>query len=325
MTGAAGTPCNWWCATMKRLERPWQQEPAALAATLGSDLERGLSSAEAASRLARLGRNRFREAPPVPAWRRLLAQLRDPLVGLLLVAVLVSFAAWWVERGQTWPVDALVILAIVAANALIGFAQETRADRAAAALARMSEASSTVLRDGRRHSVPATELVPGDLLLLGEGDAVGADARLVAANGLRVQEAALTGESEPVDKTPAMLDGEAGLADRGNMVFKGTAVTQGSATALVTATGMSTEMGQIAGLLERTVEDPTPLQREVARMGRTLGAAVVLVALLVVASVLLLTEVQGASGLVAVLLLGVSLAVAAVPEGLPAILSLVLA
>src|SRR5690606_11947819 len=194
-----------------------------------------------------------------------------------------------------------------------------------AALSRMTEVTSAVLRDGRLERVPSTALVRGDVLVLGEGDAVGADGRLFDAATLRVQEASLTGESEAVLKQVDALRGEVSLGDRVNMVFKGTAVAQGSARALVTATGMATEMGAIADMLEQTREEATPLQREVGRVGRMLGIAVVVIAIVVVATVLSLSEVRGAGDIVTVMLLGVSLAVAAVPEGLPAILSLVLA
>ena len=296
-----------------------------VAAAIDTDLQHGLSAAQAAERLARDGPNALRRAPPLPAWRRLLAQFQDPLVYLLLVAVLISLAAWWLEGRQGWPMDALVIGAILLANGLLGYVQEARAQDAVAALARMTAVTSSVLRDGRLMRVPSEALVRGDLLVLAEGDAVGADARLVEAAALRVNEASLTGESEAVLKDPAPLSEPAAIGDRLDMVFKGTAVVQGSGRAVVTATGMATEMGAIAGLLETTVEERTPLQREVRRIGRMLGVAVILIAAVVVGSIVLLTELRSLSDWVDVLLLGVSLAVAAVPEGLPAILSVVLA
>lgn len=296
-----------------------------LAQRLDCDPARGLSAAEAARRLARDGPNALRAKPPRPAWRRLLAQFADPLVGLLLAAVAVSLGAWAFEGGDGLPVDAIVITAILALNALLGYAQEARAESAVAALARMTEAVSTVLRDGQVQQVPSATLVVGDVLLLAEGDAVGADARLFQAAALRVQEASLTGESEAVLKDPATLPAAAPLGDRLDMVFKGTAVVQGSGRALVTATAMRTEMGAIAGMLDTAHEQPTPLQIEVRRIGRVLAVAVTLVALVVMASVVLLQGVRTPADLLPVLLLGVSLAVAAVPEGLPAILSVVLA
>ncbi|MBC7732695.1 MAG: HAD-IC family P-type ATPase, partial [Bacteriovorax sp.] len=305
-------------------------EASAVATAMHSDIRRGLSATEAASRLAAQGPNALRGVAVVPPWRRWLAQFQDPLVALLLAAIVIALAAWWIEGRHGWPVDALVITVVVLLNAALGRLQEAKAENAVAALGRMLEASATVLRDGQPHTVPSAALVTGDVLVLTEGDAVGADARLLQATSLRVQEASLTGESEAVLKNAATLAQSAPLADRVNMVFKGTSVVQGSARAVVTATGMATEMGRIAHLLDATVPTLSPLQKEVARTGRHLGVAVVAIAVVVVGTILLmsdlrLSEKSGAADVIPVLLLGVSLAVAAVPEGLPAILSLVLA
>ncbi|HET7526268.1 MAG TPA: HAD-IC family P-type ATPase, partial [Burkholderiaceae bacterium] len=296
-----------------------------VANALGVDLERGLSSQEASRRLARDGPNELRAATVQPIWRRILAQFEDPLVYLLLVAVAIALIAWAVEGRVGWPVDGIVITAVVLLNGALGFAQEARAEGAVAALARMTAAGSTVLRNGLEQRVPSAQLVRGDLLVLREGDTVGADARLLQANALRIQEASLTGESEAVLKDPATLPAAVALGDRLNLVFKGTAVVQGTGRAVVIATGMGTEMGAIAGMLDATIAAPTPLQLEVARIGRMLGVAVVVIAIIVVGTVLLLSDIRSASDVITVLLLGVSLAVAAVPEGLPAILSVVLA
>jgi magnesium-transporting ATPase (P-type) len=304
---------------------PWRVEATEVAAVLGADLDRGLDAAEAAARLERHGPNRLEPAAAVPAWRKLLAQLADPLVYLLLGAVAVSLVAWVADGAAGVPYEAIVIAVIVALNAVLGYVQEARAEQAVAALQRMAAAAATVVRDGREQRVAAPDVVPGDLLLLAEGDAVSADARLVEAASLTVAEAALTGESEPVLKDVAPLAGPAGVGDRVNMVFDGTAVTRGRGRAVVTATGMATEMGTIAGLLGRTEEQRTPLQREVARIGRMLGVAVIAIAIVVITAILLTSEVDEASEVVDVLLVGVSLAVAAVPEGLPAVLSVVLA
>ena len=304
-------------------------EANAVAAALAVDVEHGLSAQEAARRLTVNGPNELRAAPRAPAWRRVLAQFQDPLIYLLLAAVAVALVAWWVERpaggGSGWPVDAIVIAAVVLLNGVIGHVQEAKAQNAVAALARMTAATSGVQRDGRPQRVPSAELVLGDLLVLAEGDAVGADARLLQATTLRVQEAALTGESEAVLKNAATLTAPAALGDQLNMVFKGTAVAQGAGRAVVTATGMATQMGEVAALLEATTQEPTPLEKEVARVGRTLGIAVVAIAVVVVATILLVSEIRSTADVVQVLLLGVSLAVAAVPEGLPAILAVVLA
>jgi len=309
----------------RAISDPSLMETSAVAAALDADIETGLSAPEAARRLAQNGPNELRAAPRVPAWRRALAHFQDPLIYLLLAAVVVAVVAWWVEGRAGWPVDATVIAAVVLINGVIGHVQEAKAQDAVAALAKMTAATTTVLRDGEPQRVPSAELVRGDLIVLAEGDAVGADARLLEATTLRVQEAALTGESEAVLKDTATLVQPAPLADQLDMVFKGTAVAQGTGRAVVTATGMETQMGRIAALLESTVEEPTPLEKEVARVGRTLGVAVVAIAVVVVGIILLMSEIRGTADLVHVLLLGVSLAVAAVPEGLPAILAVVLA
>jgi magnesium-transporting ATPase (P-type) len=292
---------------------------------LGTDVERGLSAPEAARRLAADGPNELRTVPPVPAWQRMLVHFEDPLIYLLLAAVAISLAAWVIRGRDGWPIDAIVIALIVVVNAILGYLQEAKAERAVAALAKMTAVMSSVVRDGRVVRLPSAELVRGDLFVLGEGDAVGADARLVKADALRVQEASLTGESAAVLKDAATLAAPAALGDRLDMVFKGTAVVQGAGRAVVTATGMGTEMGAIAALLEATEAEPTPLQVEVGRIGRMLGLAVVVIATVVVATVLAISDIRGVADVVPVLLLGVSLAVAAVPEGLPAILSVVLA
>ncbi|WP_081784924.1 cation-translocating P-type ATPase [Cellulomonas sp. KRMCY2] len=291
---------------------------------LGTDPLRGLTGDEAARRLTEHGPNELTAEPSVPLWLRLLAQLRDPLIYLLLGAVVISVVAWVAEGAEGLPFDAMVIGVIVAANAVLGFVQERRAESAVAALQQMSAPTASVVRDGEVRRVPTREVVPGDLLALAEGDTVTADARLVATAALTIAEASLTGESEAVAKSPAVLPTPVGLGDRTDMVFGGTAVTRGTGRAVVVATGMGTQTGRIAQLLEATEAEQTPLQREIARVGRTLGIAVVVIATVVVGTVLLTSDLHRVSDVVTVLLLGVSLAVAAVPEGLPAILSVVL-
>jgi len=290
-----------------------------------TDPSTGLTAEEAARRLAQNGRNELLTAPPEPWWRTLARQFQDPLVYLLGVAIVISAAAWVAEGAHGVPVDALVIGAIVVANALIGYVQQAKVADAVAALATLTAATSVVVRDGELVDLPSAELVLGDLLVLTEGDSVGADARVLSAVGLAVHEASLTGESVPVEKSAERLPSQVPVADRCDMVFKGTAVARGSGRAVVTATGMATEMGAIAELLGRTEAEPSPLQRELGRVSRALGVAVVAIAIVVMAALLAVAGVDDTAGLVAVLLLGVSLAVAAVPEGLPAVLSLVLA
>lgn len=290
-----------------------------------SDGQCGLSSAEAARRLAAYGPNELTPEEPVPTWRRVLEQFRDPLIYLLLAAIVVSLAAWAFEGAEGVPFDAVVIAVIVVLNAVLGHVQQARAEHAVAALQRLSAATATVLRDGVPQRIATRDLVPGDLLLLAEGDTVAADARLLSSAALAVSESALTGESEPVLKDARTLADAAPLGDRFDMVFNGTAVTRGVGRAVVTATGMRTQMGLIAGLLHTTEEAPTPLQREIARVGRMLGIAVVVITVVVMATVFGVFGVETVDDVVTALLLGVSLAVAAVPEGLPTILSVVLA
>jgi len=307
------------------VHEPWRREASDIAASLGTDQRRGLTADEAASRLARYGPNQLAASEPVPGWRKFLAQFADPLIYLLLAAVVISFAAWLIEGAEEIPFEVIVILTIIILNAILGYVQEARAEQAVAALQRMAAAMSGVIRDGVEQRIPSVDVVPGDVLLLAEGDAISADARLIEASSLMVAEASLTGESEAVLKQTAALDEPAGIGDRINMVFNGTAVTRGRGRAVVTATGMATEMGNIARLLGGTEEAPTPLQREVSRIGKMLGLAVIIIAVVVIGAILLTADIEEATDLVDVLLVGVSLAVAAVPEGLPAILSVVLA
>ncbi|HET8777806.1 MAG TPA: cation-translocating P-type ATPase, partial [Candidatus Limnocylindria bacterium] len=298
---------------------------ADVARELRTDPEHGLTAAEAAERLRQDGPNRLATQARTPAWRRFAAQFADPLIYLLLGAIVVSVLAWALDGADGVPIEALVIAGIVLGNGVLSYIQERQAEAAVAALQRMAAPTAHVVRDGDELRIAAEEVVVGDVLVVGEGDAVTADGRLVSSASFTVAEAPLTGESEPVIKHAGALAEPAGIGDRLNMLFAGTAVTRGRGRALVTATGMGTEMGRIAALLERTDDEPTPLQREISYVGRALGVAVVVIAVIVVAAILLTSEVSSARALVGVLLLGVSLAVAAVPEGLPAILTVILA
>ena len=295
-----------------------------VATEAGTDAAKGLGAHEAVERLARDGANALVGRRPVPQWRRLLSQFADPLVYLLLGAIAIALAAWLTEGRDGAPYDALVITAVVLANAAIGYVQERRSENAVAALQRMAAASAAVVRDGDVVHVPALDVVVGDLLLLAEGDAVTADARLTEST-LSVAEAPLTGESVPVPKGVDPVAEATGIGDRTCMVFAGTAVTRGTGRAVVTATGMDTEMGRIARMLGETESDPTPLQREIAQLGRVMGIAVLAIAVIVIGAVFLTQDITSLAEAVEVLLLGVALAVAAVPEGLPAIMSVVLA
>ena len=321
----------------RRVNGPVLKDPSIVgvdqvALALNVDPDRGLDEAEAARRLDRFGPNELAGAPPVPAWRKFLQQFKDPLVYLLLAATAISLVAWVVERshpasggGEPLPFDAIVIMIILILNAALGYAQEAKAERAVDALASMTAPHASVLRGGRVVSLETSRIVPGDVVVLAEGDSVGADGRLFQAAGLRVAEASLTGESLPVGKRPGRLDQPKALGDRTNMVFNGTAVTQGNGRMIVTSTGMDTQVGKIADMLADTQEEPTPLQKEMARVSKLLGLAVCLIAALVLAALALMEGFQTTQDLIDSLLMAVSLAVAAVPEGLTAILTVVLA
>ena len=287
---------------------------AEIAARLETDPVRGLSGSDAERRRAAYGDNMLLEKPPEAWWWKLLRQFRELVIWILLAAAVIAGA-----MGD-WA-DTAAIIAIVLVNALIGFVQEERAMQALAVLQRMSAPLAKVVRDGELLSLPARELVPGDRIQLEAGDCVPADARLLEAYGLRVQEAALTGESAPVEKTPTgPLPPATPLGDRRSIVHSGTVVAAGRAGAIVVATGMSTELGRIASLLERSVPETTPLQRRLAELGRVL----IMICLAVVAVIFTLELLRGGS-VRDVLLRAVSLAVAAVPEGLPAVVTVVLA
>jgi Ca2+-transporting ATPase len=304
---------------------PYQASSDAVTKAFGTDAHRGLGETEARTRLKRNGRNELTAEEPVPGWRKFLAQFKDLLVILLLVAAAISAALWLVERESALPYEAMAILAVVLLNAVMGYIQESRAESAVAALRKMSADAATVIRDGERRSIPAAEIVPGDIILIEEGDTIPADARVIHSTALQSAEAALTGESLPVSKDVAPVVGEAGLGDRHNMIFSGTAATYGRGKAVVTATGMQTEMGRIAGMLEAEPEETTPLQKELDRVGRILGVVVVVIAVVMIGTIILVENVRGFSALFDVLILGVALAVAAVPEGLPAVVTAVLA
>jgi Ca2+-transporting ATPase len=302
----------------------YRQPAADVVEALRTHTTRGLGDDDARTRLERYGPNQLTAEKPTPAWRRFLAQFQDVLVLLLLAATAISAGLWAFERDAALPYEALAILAVVLLNATMGYVQESRAEAAVAALRAMSAADATVIRGGERRSIAATGLVPGDVILLEEGDTIPADGRLIESTALQTGEAALTGESLPVGKNVAPIADDVPIGDRGNMVFSGTVVTYGHGRAVVTATGMRTEMGRIAGLLETTRDEATPLQRELDRTGRLLGIVVVAIAIVMIATILLVEDVEGPAAIFDVLILGVALAVAAVPEGLPAVVTAVL-
>lgn len=276
--------------------------------------EQGLEAAEAATRLAAFGENRLLEAKPRSPWLKLLDQFSNFLVVLLLLAAILA----WVVGDLK---DAIVIVGVVVFNALLGFYQEHRAEQTLAALKQMLAAHARVRRSGQVQEVEAAQLVPGDIVLLEAGDRVPADGRLLAAHTLDVEEAALTGESQAVSKTTvALAEADLPLGDRTNLLYMNTVITRGRAELLVTATGMGTEMGKLAGMIATTPETNTPLQQQLDTLGKKLA----IIAGVVVALIFGLNYAQGLEWTQAAMT-SVALAVAAIPEGLPAVVTVTLA
>ena len=292
----------------------YSQAATDLISELRSDKQLGLSVAEAARRLEHYGPNRLQEAAPRRWWMALLSQFNELIVWILIAAaVLAGVLGDWT--------DALAIALIVLMNGLIGFVQEGRAERALESLKRLSTPQVRLLRGGQGTIVSSDEIVPGDIVLLEAGDIIPADGRLISSYSLAIQESALTGESLPVEKqADVILPAETPLAERRNMAFLATTVASGRAVLLVTTTGMMTELGQIARLLTQTAREKTPLQRRLAELGQILLAIC-----LVIVGVIFVLQLMRGERLLEVLLLAISLAVAAIPEGLPAVVTVALA
>ena len=294
---------------------PHTLEVADIAGSLDTSTAHGLDSAEATARLGSIGPNRLAEARRDPAWKRFLNQFRDVLIAILFVAAIVSF----VVSGELK--TPAVVLVVVLLNAFIGFIQENRAEASLDALKKMLTTSSRIRRDGQVMSVPAEQLVPGDIVLIEAGDRVPADGRLYMAANLEIEEAALTGESTPSVKTiESVADREAPLGDRTNMAYMNTVVTRGRGEVVITATGMSTEIGRIADLLRSTETDKTPLQKQLEGLAHSLAK----LSGLIVAAVFAIGLARG-NEVSELLNLAVALAVATIPEGLPAVTAVTLA
>lgn len=311
---------------MNQTEKPWHAMSAAEALEYWeADGRVGLTPEEVERRRAQLGENALPEPPKPSAIKQLLGQLADPLVGALLVAALVSLGVAISEPHGSWITrfsDTAAILLIVVVNALIGFFQERRAEAALDALSKMAAPSAKVVREGAVSILPARALVPGDLLELEAGDSVPADVRLVSARELQTEEAALTGESTPVSKNAeGALATDAPLGDRETMVYLGTSIVRGRARAVVVATAQYTELGRIGALIRSAEREDTPLEQRLARLGKI----ILLLCLAISALLFILGIVQGGRSWTVLLLTAVSLAVAAIPEGLPAITTITLA
>jgi P-type Ca2+ transporter type 2C len=291
----------------------YQIEPQAVVKELGSNMATGLSETEATRRLSEFGRNELKESGIKSPWLIFLDQLKELMVVILIIASVISALLGDYS-------DAIAIGAIVILNAVLGFSQEYRAEKAMAALKKLAVPSVKVRRDGEVSEISAVGLVPGDVVLLEAGNFVAADCRVLESAGLQTQEAALTGESLPVRKTSDALDQpDLALADRRNMVYMGTHITSGRGEAVVAETGMRTELGRIAGMIQSVHQEATPLQKRLMQLGKVLAAA----AFFIVILIFILGWFRG-EDLKVLFLTAVSIAVAAVPEGLPAIMTIAL-
>ncbi|MBP5842644.1 HAD-IC family P-type ATPase, partial [Lactiplantibacillus plantarum] len=292
----------------------YQQALSAVYEELGTD-EHGLQQSAATQRLEQYGPNALNQQKATSLLQKFIAQFKDFMIIVLLVAALIA-----AFTGEA--VDAVIILLVVVLNAIFGVFQESKAEEAINALKEMSAPDATVLRDGQLQTVKSDALVPGDVVSLEAGDIVPADLRLIESASLKVEESALTGESVPVEKQAEMIaDGELPIGDRLNMAYMNSNVTYGRATGIVVATGMQTEVGRIAGMIEAADETTTPLQANLTQLGKSLTILILVIAAVVFGIGML----RGQESLINMLLTAISLAVAAIPEGLPAIVTITLA
>ena len=299
---------------------PYSQRPEELISVLETNSTSGLSSSEALVRKGKYGENKLRERHKKTTLQRFLDQFKDAMILILIAAAIVSFVVVCAEQNWGELFEPLLILLIVVLNAVMGVYQEGKAEKALDALKNMSAPHARVIRDGEEKIIDAKDLVPGDIIRLEAGDFIPADARLLHSAGLKSEESALTGESVPSEKDyQSEVKEGAAIGDRHNMVYSGCSITYGTATAVVTATGMDTEMGKIANLLDNEEDGQTPLQQKLAQLGKYLG----IMALVACAIIFVVGLINGIPVL-EIFMTAVSLAVSAIPEGLPAIVTIVL-
>ena len=288
--------------------------------TLNTNESKGLNPNQANELREKYGLNKLREKKKKTNVQRFFEQFKDVMILILLVAAAISFVIAVVEQNPKEFFEPVLILLIVVLNAVMGVMQESKAEKALDALKNMSAPHARVIRDGEEKIIDASELVPGDIIRLEAGDFIPADARLLHSVSLKSEESALTGESVPSEKdADAEIKENAPLGDRSNMVFSGCSVTYGTATAVVTATGMDTEMGKIANLLDNEAEGQTPLQEKLAQLGKYLGFLA-----LAACAVIFVVGIANGIPVMEIFMTAVSLAVSAIPEGLPAIVTIVL-
>ena len=289
-------------------------------AGLDSDLQLGLSAQHVEARQKQYGENKLQEKKKKTNWQRFLDQFKDVMILILIAAAAISFVIACVEGNPKEFFEPVLILLIVIMNAVMGVMQESKAEKALDALKSLSAPHARVIRDGTEEVIEASQLVPGDIIRLEAGDFVPADARLIRSVSLKSEESALTGESVPSEKDADIIVAEdAPLGDRTNMVFSGCSITYGTATAIVTATGMNTEMGKIANLLDNEEEGQTPLQQKLAQLGKYLG-----ILALAACAIIFVVGLSNGIPVMEIFMTAVSLAVSAIPEGLPAIVTIVL-
>ena len=289
--------------------------------------ENGLSSADADERLAKHGSNKLAEGKKTSIAVRFLKQLADPMIIVLIAAAVVSAILAFVEEDGSFT-EVIIIMAVVILNAVLGVAQESKAEKAIEALQKIAAATSKVMRDGKITVIPSEHIVPGDVVVLEAGDAVPADARVIECASMKIEEAALTGESVPVTKTNAVLSADDGkdvpLGDRKNMVYMGSTVVYGRGSAVVTGTGMNTEMGKIAHALTQARDGQTPLQKKLAQLSKILSFLVIGICVIIFAVGFIKNGDFGLHGILDSFMVAVSLAVAAIPEGLATVVTIVL-
>ncbi len=283
--------------------------------SLGTDPKVGLSSSEAEIRLSKYGRNRIEAKSGISPWKILADQFKDIIIVLLVIAAVVSFSIGDVIEGAA-------VLVVILITALFGFITEYRAERSVEELQKMITPVAKVMRDGEIDEIDASLLVPGDIIIIEEGDRLNADGRLLESDDLLIDESLLTGESEPVEKHIDAIasSGKVALGDRKNMVYMGTMAAGGNGVAVVTHTGLSTQMGQISTMLSETEEESTPIEKQLAKTGRFL----IIITFVITAVVAVVGIIMG-EPLVEMLKTSIALAVAAVPEGLPAVATITLA
>ncbi len=300
--------------------KPWHSIPVEKILKELQTSPKGLSSEEAQKRLEKYGKNEIEKKAKINPLKIFISQFTDFLILILIAAAIISYLMSFLPGKEEHLFDSILIITILTANAIIGFIQEYRAEKSIEALKKLSAPKARVIRDGIEQEIDSEKIVPGDILVLEQGDKITADARIISEVNLETDESALTGESLPVGKTETTLKEKTSLAERKNMLFMQTIVTRGRAKAVVIGTGMDTEVGKIAKQIAETEQKPTPFQVELDKLGKKIGAGI----LVIIAFVAIIQIILIGGSIVNIFLTAISLAVAAVPEGLPAIVTLAL-